>query len=350
MPRKNGESETEPFWRRLTLDEMSPQEWESLCDGCARCCLNKLEDWDTGAIYWTNVRCSLLDETSCRCSDYPNRTTRVPDCIPLDAEAARTLTWLPPTCGYRLVAEGRDLYWWHPLVSGDPDTVHLAGISVRGRTVSEAGMAVEDYENHLVEWPGERPDEREGLPVLGFTDAEGFTAWLERQHDRIGGLWLRFEKGDPAGGGGLGREAALDIAATFGWAEGRKAPEDDRHWLQRLARRTPRSRWSAEDRNRAEALIAAGRMRPAGLAAVAAAQADGRWEAAVAAAPRRPALPADLLAAFAVRPEAEAAFLALDPAERHALVRRLDAARSAPVRAGRIAELVERLSGPRPPR
>ena len=96
----------------------------------------------------------MLDEDSCRCSDYPNRHETVPDCIPLDPATVRTLTWLPPTCGYRLIAEGKDLYWWHPLVSGDPETVHEAGISVSGRTVSETDIPVEEYEDFLVDWPG----------------------------------------------------------------------------------------------------------------------------------------------------------------------------------------------------
>jgi len=144
-----------PFWETKTLDQMTAQEWESLCDGCARCCLNKLEDWDSGEIYWTNVACRLLDDGTCRCRDYENRTETVPDCIPLDPEAIRELTWLPPTCGYRLVGEGKPLYWWHPLVSGDPETVHQAGISVRGRTVSEDGLELEDLEKFLVAWPGE---------------------------------------------------------------------------------------------------------------------------------------------------------------------------------------------------
>lgn len=150
---------TDPFWKRLTLDEMSSSQWESLCDGCARCCLNKLEDWDTGDIVWTAIACELLDDDSCRCSDYEHRTTRVPDCIPLDPDTVRSLTWLPATCGYRLVSEGRDLYWWHPLVSGDPETVHEAGISVTGRTVSEKDIPIEDYEDFLVTWPGELPEE-----------------------------------------------------------------------------------------------------------------------------------------------------------------------------------------------
>ncbi len=157
-PSANG-GET-PFWRRLTLDEMSPDEWESLCDGCARCCLNKLEDWDTGEIFWTEIACRLLDDESCRCTDYPHRTTRVPDCQILTPETVPTLAWLPPTCAYKLVADGRDLYWWHPLVSGDPDTVHYAGISVRGRTLSEDDVPLEQYEAHVVDWPGEDPAER----------------------------------------------------------------------------------------------------------------------------------------------------------------------------------------------
>jgi uncharacterized protein len=147
----------EPFWKVKSLEAMSPAEWESLCDGCARCCLNKLEDWDTGAIVWTAIACELLDDDSCRCSDYENRATRVPDCIPLDPETVRTLTWLPPSCGYRLIAEGKDLYWWHPLLSGDPETIHEAGISVSGRTVSERDIPIEEYEDFLVTWPGEVP-------------------------------------------------------------------------------------------------------------------------------------------------------------------------------------------------
>jgi uncharacterized cysteine cluster protein YcgN (CxxCxxCC family) len=153
-------AETLPFWRRLALDEMSQQQWESLCDGCGRCCLNKLEDADTGEIYWTEIACRLLDGDTCRCRDYPNRQKKVKDCLALTPESVRHLGWLPPTCAYRLVDEGRDLYWWHPLVSGDPDTVHQAGISVRGRTISERGLTVADYEDHLVDWPGEDPADR----------------------------------------------------------------------------------------------------------------------------------------------------------------------------------------------
>jgi uncharacterized protein len=137
---------------------MNAAEWESLCDGCGRCCLNKLEDWDTGEIIWTSVRCRLLDDATCRCSDYENRQAQVPDCIGLTPKEVRSLSWLPPTCGYRLVRDGEDLYWWHHLISGSRDTVHEAGVSVRGRTVPEEGMELEDYEDNLVEWPFEVPD------------------------------------------------------------------------------------------------------------------------------------------------------------------------------------------------
>ena len=151
-----------PFWRRVPLAEMTTAEWESLCDGCARCCLNKLEDEDTGAIHWTDVACRLLDGNTCRCRDYADRHAQVPDCVALTAANVTTLSWLPPTCAYRLVAEGQDLYWWHPLVSGDPETVHAAGISVRGRTVSEEGMAFEEWEKRVVAWPGEGPAVQKG--------------------------------------------------------------------------------------------------------------------------------------------------------------------------------------------
>jgi uncharacterized protein len=149
-----------PFWRRLALEEMSDAEWESLCDGCGRCCLNKLEDTDTGEIFWTEVACRLLDDETCRCSDYARRQKLVSDCVRLKPDNVRGLAWLPPTCAYRLVGEGRDLYWWHPLVSGDPDTVHYAGISVRGRTLSETEIPVQKFEEHLVSWPAEDPAEK----------------------------------------------------------------------------------------------------------------------------------------------------------------------------------------------
>jgi uncharacterized cysteine cluster protein YcgN (CxxCxxCC family) len=143
----------EPFWKTKTLEEMSAAEWESLCDGCGKCCLSKLEDEDTGEIHWTSIACRLLDAGSCRCSDYTNRLARVPDCVGLTPGNVRTITWLPRTCAYRLIAEGHDLYWWHRLVSGSAETVHEAGISIRGRvTASESDMAdADDYFEHMLE-------------------------------------------------------------------------------------------------------------------------------------------------------------------------------------------------------
>jgi len=146
------------FWKTKTLEEMSSVEWESLCDGCARCCLEKLEDEDTGKIYFTHVSCKLLDAGLCTCKDYANRFELVPDCVRLTPENVRTLNWLPPSCGYKLVAEGRDLYWWHPLISGDPNTVHEAGVSVRGRVQgTESEIADADLEDHIVRWPSHLP-------------------------------------------------------------------------------------------------------------------------------------------------------------------------------------------------
>ena len=147
------EDEPVPFWRSKALAEMTAAEWESLCDGCGRCCLVKLEDADSGDVDYTNVACRLLDQQACRCKHYTMRTAIVDDCAVLTADAVPTLSWLPPTCAYRLLDEGAELYWWHPLVSGDPDTVHVAGISVRGRTVSENQAG--DYVDHIVTWPND---------------------------------------------------------------------------------------------------------------------------------------------------------------------------------------------------
>ncbi len=147
----------EPFWRSKTLDEMTDAEWEALCDGCGRCCLNKLEDDESGEVFWTNIACRLLDREACRCRNYTDRHEIVPDCLPLTPASVPSMSWLPPTCAYRLVNEDKDLYWWHPLVSGSGETVHAAGVSVRGRTVEEKGLTVYDFENYLVDWPGEKP-------------------------------------------------------------------------------------------------------------------------------------------------------------------------------------------------
>jgi uncharacterized protein len=144
-----------PFWRAKTLEELNSTEWEQLCDGCGRCCLVKLEDEDTGAVHLTRLACRLLDTGSCRCSNYDNRHALMPDCVAIDPGKVRTLTWLPPTCGYRLIGEGRDLYWWHPLVSGDPNTVHEAGVSVRGWAVSEAKAKAGQMHKYIIKGFGD---------------------------------------------------------------------------------------------------------------------------------------------------------------------------------------------------
>lgn len=142
--------EREPFWRHKRLEDMTRSEWESLCDGCARCCLIKLEDDDTGEIHLTRLSCTMLDGSSCRCRDYPNRHEKMPDCVTIDAEKVRKLAWLPVSCAYRRLAEGRDLAWWHPLISGSPDTVHEAGISVRGWSRSEASVKPSAIHRYII--------------------------------------------------------------------------------------------------------------------------------------------------------------------------------------------------------
>jgi uncharacterized cysteine cluster protein YcgN (CxxCxxCC family) len=141
-----------PFWKTKSLAEMTQEEWESLCDGCGRCCLLKLEDEDTEEIVYTRLACKLLDIGACRCKSYETRREKVPDCVQLTPEAAKDLAWLPPTCAYRLVARGEDLAWWHPLVSGDAETVHEAGISVRDYAVSEKKVKNGRYEAFLLKW------------------------------------------------------------------------------------------------------------------------------------------------------------------------------------------------------
>jgi uncharacterized protein len=151
MTRKSAD---QPFWRVKKLEEMSNAEWESLCDGCGRCCLVKLEDEDSGEIHFTDIGCKLLDAKACRCTDYARRRRRVKDCVKLTPEAVRSLPWLPRSCAYRLIAEGRDLAWWHPLVSGSPDTVHQAGVSVRGRvSAQEDDVPTELWPERIVKWP-----------------------------------------------------------------------------------------------------------------------------------------------------------------------------------------------------
>ncbi|MGQ4272453.1 YcgN family cysteine cluster protein [Terrihabitans sp. B22-R8] len=151
----------ERYWKTKTLDEMSPQEWEALCDGCGRCCLVKLEDEDSGAIAYTDVGCTLLDGQSCGCRNYPERQTIVPECVRLTPDVVRTLGWLPATCGYRLVAEGKELPDWHPLVSGDRESVHHSGASVRGKvSASEDDVTIDEILERIVRWPEKWPKRR----------------------------------------------------------------------------------------------------------------------------------------------------------------------------------------------
>ena len=142
------------FWEKKPLTKMSQDEWEALCDGCGKCCLNKLEDEDTEEVALTSVACRLLDDATCRCSHYQNRHQFVPDCIVLKPENLDTHAyWMPLTCAYRLLLQGKPLYDWHPLISGDPDSVHRAGISVQNKTVSEFDTPFEEWEDHIIEEP-----------------------------------------------------------------------------------------------------------------------------------------------------------------------------------------------------
>lgn len=142
-----------PYWQTKSLDELTQAEWESLCDGCGKCCLLKLEDEDTGRVYYTDVACKLLDCETCRCTDYENRTKFVPDCVVLDVSKAKNLDWLPSTCAYRLRANNEPLPGWHPLVCGDPEMVHKMAVSVRDRVLTEGDVAEEDLEDRIVYWP-----------------------------------------------------------------------------------------------------------------------------------------------------------------------------------------------------
>ena len=142
------------FWEKVPLQHMTPAEWEALCDGCGKCCLNKLEDPDTGEVALTRVACKLLDDETCRCTRYDIRHQIVPECITMTPASLREHAyWLPETCAYRLLAEGRPLPGWHPLVTGDPDSVHRAGVSVRRMTVPEFEVDVDEWEEFIIEEP-----------------------------------------------------------------------------------------------------------------------------------------------------------------------------------------------------
>lgn len=140
------------WWQEKSLAELSASEWEALCDGCAKCCLHKLEDEDSGEVFYTKVRCRYLDEQACRCTDYGNRSVLMPNCIRLRPDEIDNLEWLPSTCAYRLRANQQALPDWHPLVSGDSNSVHKAGVSIRGRAISDEYVHPDGYDEHIVHW------------------------------------------------------------------------------------------------------------------------------------------------------------------------------------------------------
>jgi uncharacterized cysteine cluster protein YcgN (CxxCxxCC family) len=143
------------FWSRIPSVKMTADEWEALCDGCGKCCLNKLEDEDTHEVALTRVACRLLDDESCRCGQYDIRKTLVPECIQLTPETMKDVAYfMPTTCAYRLVHENKPLFWWHYLISGDANTVHEAGVSVKGITVPEFEIPEEDWEDYIIDEPG----------------------------------------------------------------------------------------------------------------------------------------------------------------------------------------------------
>lgn len=150
-----------PFWVSKSLEAMDSEEWESLCDGCGKCCLIRLEDEETKTVYTTDAHCKLFDSGSCRCSDYENRKRHVPDCVILKPTTISALKWMPRTCAYRLLSEGKTLPQWHPLITGDPDSVHMAGMSVKNATVSEVGLSEDELMARITVWPGE-PEWDEG--------------------------------------------------------------------------------------------------------------------------------------------------------------------------------------------
>jgi uncharacterized cysteine cluster protein YcgN (CxxCxxCC family) len=138
------------FWETKTLEEMTKEEWESLCDGCGRCCLLKLEDEDTLELYYTSVVCQYHDNDNCCCTKYKERSTLVPECIQVTPQVAREEKWLPASCAYRLLAEGKPLFDWHPLISGDPMSVHTAGVSVKNKTIDEQYVHPDELEEHII--------------------------------------------------------------------------------------------------------------------------------------------------------------------------------------------------------
>jgi uncharacterized cysteine cluster protein YcgN (CxxCxxCC family) len=147
-------SQTKAFWQTKSLAEMNQEEWESLCDGCGQCCVMQLENEETNQLFFTDVACHLFDAETCRCTSYENRQEKVPTCMVMDKDnVAECAEYAPPTCAYRLLVEGQDLYPWHPLVSGDPNTVHEVGVSVKNKVVSELEVDMENLEERIIDFP-----------------------------------------------------------------------------------------------------------------------------------------------------------------------------------------------------
>ena len=145
------------YWQHKSLHDMNEAEWEALCDGCGKCCLVKLEDEDDGEIYYTDIACDLLDSDTCRCRDYEHRLQKEPDCVRLKADMVEQFQWLPFTCAYRLLAEGAPLPAWHPLVSGDKNSMMAAGATVRNRVKAKAAVPEDDWQEHVIYWVDEHP-------------------------------------------------------------------------------------------------------------------------------------------------------------------------------------------------
>jgi len=144
-------SQLEKFWETIPFDQLNQKQWESICDGCAQCCAHKLQDEDTDEIFYTNIVCEYLDTNKCQCSVYADRHTYVPDCIKITAENAKELSWIPETCGYKLLANGKPLPDWHPLVTGSRNSTEQANMSIRDKVISEADIDMDDLEDYLVE-------------------------------------------------------------------------------------------------------------------------------------------------------------------------------------------------------
>lgn len=140
------------FWELKSLNEMDTEEWESLCDGCAKCCLHKLEDEETHEVVYTQIACRHLNLNSCRCGNYSNRKSLMPSCLSIKEDCVNNFQWLPQTCAYRLLAEGKSLFDWHPLISGSVDTVHGSGVSVKGKVLSENYIHPDDMEAYIIRW------------------------------------------------------------------------------------------------------------------------------------------------------------------------------------------------------